>query len=63
MQLTSLITDSECHDILQRHADGLVEASEARRLIAESLHRSAIVAAVAKKGRAVRTPDGSGPGG
>lgn len=49
VQLTSLITDSECHDILQRHADGLVDASEARRLIAESLHRSAIVAAVAKE--------------
>ncbi|GAA4033754.1 hypothetical protein GCM10023063_16970 [Arthrobacter methylotrophus] len=49
MQLTSLITDSECHDILQRHADGIVSAPEARRLIAESLHRSGIAQAVAKE--------------
>ena len=49
VQLTSLTTDSECHDILQRHAAGLVDASEARRLIAESLHRSGIAATVARE--------------
>ncbi|WP_312875834.1 hypothetical protein [Arthrobacter terrae] len=49
MHLTSQITDSECHDILQRHADGLVGASETRRLIAESLHRSGIAGAVSKE--------------
>lgn len=43
----SLITDTECHDILQRHADGVLEAPEARRLIAESLHRSGIASTVA----------------
>ncbi|WP_139187295.1 hypothetical protein [Pseudarthrobacter chlorophenolicus] len=49
MQLTSLSTDSECHDILQRHADGLIDGTEARRLIAESLHRSGIASAVARE--------------
>ncbi|WP_354214715.1 hypothetical protein [Arthrobacter sp. UYCo732] len=49
MQLTSLSTDSECHDILQRHAAGLVDGTEARRLIAASLHRSGIAYAVARE--------------
>lgn len=49
VQLTSLATDSECHDILQRHADGLIDGIEARRLIAESLHRSGIAATVARE--------------
>lgn len=48
MQL-SLITDTECHDILQRHADGLIDGSEARRLIAGSLHRSGLATTVARE--------------
>jgi hypothetical protein len=56
VQLTSLITDSECHDVLQRYADGLVSAPEARRLIAESLHRSGIAQAVAKEKTVVHGP-------
>jgi hypothetical protein len=45
----SLITDTECHDILQRHADQIIDGSETRRLIAESLHRSGIAATVARE--------------
>ena len=48
MQL-SLITDTECHDVLQRYADQVIDGSEARRLIAESLHRSGIATTVARE--------------
>lgn len=53
VQLTSLTTDTECHEILQRHADGLIEGTEARRLIAESLHRSGIATIVATEKGAI----------
>lgn len=49
VQLTSLTTDSECHDILQRHADGVLDAARARQLIVESLHRSGIASTVARE--------------
>lgn len=45
----TLMTDTQCHDFLQRHADGELEAEETRRLIAEALHLSGIASTVASE--------------
>jgi hypothetical protein len=40
-------TDTQCREILQRHADGFLTPTETRKQLAEALHRSGIAAMVA----------------